>query len=302
MPQTVRKFWGTFTGREQLNLNWSIIDQDSVVLITASEYNNNNKQRFIGSASITVSNIAPHGPPYDSNHGVTFIVNVDWPSPIYIVTDIIVLDAKPIDVQTWIPPTPSKLGLSMQWQQSSQWCWIAVATSISHYYKSSSSWKQCAVMTDIGHRINNFPADTTGCPSSSIVAANPVLKNAMNNPANNAALYILDDPKYGVDKRYLKSGWVGHALQTVGCYHDSRGTDTTLAQVTAEVNARRPVVAEITWLNTIISHFVVIIGVLGDSLAISDPANGPSVIRWENFPAQYYDGAQLNGWDFTKTP
>ena len=49
----------------------------------------------MGSASVTVSNISPHGPPYDANHGVTFVVTVDWGSPLDIVTDITVLDAAP---------------------------------------------------------------------------------------------------------------------------------------------------------------------------------------------------------------
>ena len=49
-------------------------------------------------ANVTVANVAPHGPPFDPNHGVTFIVNVDWGSPLHIVTDITVLDA-PIDIE-----------------------------------------------------------------------------------------------------------------------------------------------------------------------------------------------------------
>ncbi|GJH22827.1 hypothetical protein CBA19CS22_39815 [Caballeronia novacaledonica] len=51
------------------------------MLITVAEYvvavPQTDEHRFIGSASITVENIAPHGPPFDGNHGVTFVVNVD---------------------------------------------------------------------------------------------------------------------------------------------------------------------------------------------------------------------------------
>jgi hypothetical protein len=91
MPQTLRQFWQPRNGRDTLNFNWDIIDHDSVVLITASEYHlegpgTPSEERFIGDATITVSNIAPHGPPYDPNHGVTFVVNVEWDSPIGIVT------------------------------------------------------------------------------------------------------------------------------------------------------------------------------------------------------------------------
>jgi hypothetical protein len=101
MPQTIRKFWGPFMGRVALNYNWNIINHDSVVLITASEYAAavpaSDEHPFVGAASITVANICPHGPPYDPNHGVTFVVNVDWGAPLTIVTDITVLDAPPIE-------------------------------------------------------------------------------------------------------------------------------------------------------------------------------------------------------------
>jgi hypothetical protein len=60
MPQTVRKYWGPFQGRVTLNLNWDAINHDSVVLVTASEY------------QVTTLNI---------------------------VTDITVLDAAPVEVQ-----------------------------------------------------------------------------------------------------------------------------------------------------------------------------------------------------------
>jgi hypothetical protein len=121
MPTTIRKYWGPYHGRVPLNYNWSAIDRDSVVLITASEYNAQ-RARFIGAASITVANIAPHGPPYDNAHGVTFVVNVNRGSPINLVTDISVLDRQPVEVQTYLPPAPNSIGLRMQYQESDEWC------------------------------------------------------------------------------------------------------------------------------------------------------------------------------------
>ena len=103
MPRTIRKFWGPMKGRATLNFNWPLINHDSVVLITAAEYQTttppSNEHRFIGAANISFENIAPHGPPFDPNHGVTFVVKVDWGSPLPIVTDITVLDNPPIEVQ-----------------------------------------------------------------------------------------------------------------------------------------------------------------------------------------------------------
>lgn len=111
MPQHVRKYWGPLKGRVPLNFNWGAINANSIVHVAASEYipesdpdahggfADANHQRFIGSANVTVSNIAPHGPPWDANQGVTFVVNVDWPHPIPIVTDITVFDEGPLEIQ-----------------------------------------------------------------------------------------------------------------------------------------------------------------------------------------------------------
>lgn len=103
VTQSIRQYWTGLRGRVPLNLNWGAIDHDSVVLVTASEYTVNaaapqTSQRFVGAASITVANITPHGPPYDPNRGVTFVVHVDWGTPLNVVTDITVLSAKP----SWI--------------------------------------------------------------------------------------------------------------------------------------------------------------------------------------------------------
>jgi hypothetical protein len=144
--QTIRKIWGPFNGRVTLNYNWDAIDQDSVVVVTVSECAPDGV-RFIGAANISADNIAPHGPPYDPNHGVTFVVNVDWPEPLRIATDITVLDAKPVDIQFYEPDVSHNLGMRTQYQQSGLWCWIATAVSVDRFYDPSSSWTQCQVMT-----------------------------------------------------------------------------------------------------------------------------------------------------------
>ena len=104
MPQTVRVYWRNLYGRVRLNHNWDAIDRESVVLVTASEWaldptSPQTSPRFIGAADVTVRNISPHGPPTDPNRGVTFVVDVNWNSPIDIVTDVTVLDDGPVDIQ-----------------------------------------------------------------------------------------------------------------------------------------------------------------------------------------------------------
>lgn len=300
MPKTIRKYWGRLRGRALLNYNWPAIDQDSTVIVTASEYNDQHV-RFIGAASITVANIAPHGPPYDGNHGVTFVVNIGWDSPLNIVTDITVLDDKPQEVQFYVPPKPDNIGLRMQFQESSVWCWIAVATSINKFYHPTSTWTQCQVMTQIGQKINGFKANTSACPSARMIAAHPELATALNDPYAAAAEFILDNPIYGVDRDYLKSGGVTDALKQVGNYDSYHGNNLSLGDIAGQISAGHPVVADITWLNGAGSHVVAIAGVLGDSLLILDPANGESVVRFGDFPATYFGGATLDGYAFTKS-
>jgi hypothetical protein len=111
MPQHVRKYYGPLKGRVTCNLNWGAINVNSIVHITACEYipetdpdahggfTDGNHQRFVGAANVWVSNIAPHGSPWDPNQGVTFVINVDWPDPIHIVADITVFDEGPIEIQ-----------------------------------------------------------------------------------------------------------------------------------------------------------------------------------------------------------
>jgi hypothetical protein len=101
MSFTQRVYFGNpVQGR--FRVNWQIpgvINSDSVVVITASEYNpedvppgfNNERRRFLGDANIWVSNISPHGDG-SPNFGVEFAINVDFPTPLFVVVDITVLD------------------------------------------------------------------------------------------------------------------------------------------------------------------------------------------------------------------
>jgi len=309
MPKTIRKYWGAHKGRVALNYNWPAIDHDSVVLITASEYAGN-FVRFIGAASITVANIAPHGPPYDSNHGVTFVVNVDWGSPINVVTDITVLDDKPAYTQPWVPPTPNSIGLRMQYQETKAWCWIAVATSISLFYNPSSTWTQCQLMTAVGLTIIKLAPGTSACPNATILAKFPELAGILADPYSEAAEYALEQgmdftlvhPKAidKIDPNYIRGGAVSDALTVTGNYADSFDADLTLDKIAAEVNAGRPVTVDITWFSDGHSHVVAITGVLGDSLFVLDPIHGQSIIRFGDFPGSYFGGAILDGYTFTK--
>jgi hypothetical protein len=97
---TIRR---TFRGHGRVRMNENVgdgsIDGNSVVVITASEFNTvgvDPHHRFLGDADVWVSNIAPHGPPADPNHGVEWILHVDFPNDIDVLIDITVLDSRVI--------------------------------------------------------------------------------------------------------------------------------------------------------------------------------------------------------------
>jgi hypothetical protein len=172
-------------------------------------------------------------------------------------------------------------------------------TSINRYYNPSSGWTQCRVMTQIGQRINGFALDTSACPSIQVIAKNPALAVTLADPYSQAAEFVLDNPAWGVDRDYLKSGGVNDALTMVGNCGDIVGPDMSLDRITAEVAAGRPVVAAITWLDTKQSHIVAIGGFDGEELLIEDPANGESVIKFGDFPRSYLAGAELDEYVLT---
>lgn len=119
VPVSARVFWQMNPGRNVVNLNWDAISADSVVMVSASEYTANSQQlpdgsdqRFVGAADITVANVTPHGPPFDPNHGVTFVVEVGWSSPLTICTDIAVIQNAP-DAVVFAGPQTQSHGMGM---------------------------------------------------------------------------------------------------------------------------------------------------------------------------------------------
>jgi hypothetical protein len=93
MAQVFRWFLGQFNGVVDCTFSSGGINHQSVVLVAASEGDAGDStaspQRFVGSATIQVDNIAP----FDG--GVTFRVNVLWDSPLSVWTDIVVMDEFP---------------------------------------------------------------------------------------------------------------------------------------------------------------------------------------------------------------
>ena len=194
---------------------------------------------------------------------------------------------------------PQNIGLRMQYQETNEWCWIAVATSVNHFYNPASTATQCGIMTVVGQTINGFPSNTSGCPSAEAVASVPGLAAILADPYLPDAENQLDNPALGIPAEYIKSGGVGDALNVHGNWNKSGPSSPTLAQIASEIGAGRPVAVDITWPSGA-GHCVAIAGVLDDQLLICDPAYGESVMAFESFPAAYHGGATLVDMEFTQ--
>jgi hypothetical protein len=192
---------------------------------------------------------------------------------------------------------PQNIGLRMQYQESTNWCWIAVATSINHFYSPGSIVTQCEIMTGVMRNLN-IPGGPC-CPPAATLASNAALSSLLNSPYSASALYALDQPDSGMPIACNRSGGVGDALDVNnnwnnpgGNLNDSQGS-VTLERVQTEIGAARPIACDIAWTGGG-QHCVAIAGVLNDVLLICDPIYGETVIQYEDFPTGYQGGAVLN--------
>jgi hypothetical protein len=189
----------------------------------------------------------------------------------------------------------------MQYQQSVQWCWIAVAVSINAYYHPGSGWEQCSVMTDVGHRLNGFDKTTSVCPTAATIAANPPLINALASVFSPISLYILDTWTTGTNTQYLKSGFIKDPLETTKNFASVQPASLSKGAIAAETSAHRPVAVNIMWSDGN-QHVVAIGGVASDwgKILTLDPVSGRTVMKWNDFPSKYGGGATILSYVFTK--
>jgi len=100
--QTFRVYYSQpMQGRVRKNFQIPV-NTTSVAIITAAEYSPelvpphhpNERVRHLGDANVWVSNVGVHGDDGTPNNGVEFIINVDFPRPLFVVVDISVLDSE----------------------------------------------------------------------------------------------------------------------------------------------------------------------------------------------------------------
>src|SRR5262249_39570096 len=190
------------------------------------------------------------------------------------------------------PDAPVNIGMGLQYQETTEWCWLAVAASVAHYYNRVTGITQCGLMTTIGHNINNGPVTVQCCPNREMLADHPSLSGVLSDPYTTAAEECLEN--VGIPQQCIKSGGITDALDVGGNNAGYQGPNVSLQRIAAEVDAGRPVCVDITWPDGS-SHVVAIAGVLNDLVLVLDPGHGETVIAYEDFPAQYFGGAKLDG-------
>ena len=101
MASSIRILYRGVQGRVRRNFNWTPINLDSPVIITAAELQpqfgglgggpKTVGRPHLGDADVYVTNVGPHGSGGEAG-GVEFHLHVDFPSPLDVVVTITVLD------------------------------------------------------------------------------------------------------------------------------------------------------------------------------------------------------------------
>ena len=143
-----------------------------------------------------------------------------------------------------------RLNFVMQHQQQGNWCWAAVAASVSAYFNPNTTWTQC--------KIANAELGQTDCCTNGSSAS-------CNVP------WYLD-----------------RALTLTGNFVSMSSGAGTMNDVTQEINNNRPLCVRIGWSGGG-GHFVAIDGYnIGlDMVAVDDPWSGASDVDLSVFQTAY---------------
>jgi hypothetical protein len=149
-------------------------------------------------------------------------------------------------------PGDYQLGLAMETQEQTNWCWAAVSSSVARFFSSSSSWDQCTIVC----REQNDPQC---CANGGSSACNVV--------------WYLD-----------------RALQRVGHFASMSWGATGEQRIRAELAASRPVCCRIGWTGGS-GHFVALSGIRSagpdDEITVDDPFYGQSTMPLPTFRSRY---------------
>ncbi|XSC44862.1 papain-like cysteine protease family protein [Bradyrhizobium sp. RDT10] len=146
----------------------------------------------------------------------------------------------------------------MQQQCHSNWCWAAVASSVSGFNDETSTFTQCLIANLELHREDccDFACGAENVPFD--------VPHTLGSPLNRVCCL----ERMTLDQR------------------------ATRMEVQQEINAGRPLCVRTLWSGGGGAHFLAIVGYLPDtdSLVLEDPLYGPTPeIKYDRFCTQYQD-------------
>jgi hypothetical protein len=164
----------------------------------------------------------------------------------------------------WLLPIWDRLSFQMQVQQQANWCWAAVATSVSHYYEASSTWTQCEVA-------NGELGRTDCCADGASTSCN---------------VY----------------GTLNTSLSRVGHLDHMDSSVASFQTVDNEIDAGRPLGIRVAWSGGG-AHFLAIIGYLEDNpnyVAVDDSIYGKSDLTYDTLRTSYQGSGSWTHTYYTK--
>ena len=166
-----------------------------------------------------------------------------------------------VDTTWW----EDEMYFSMQYQQQSNWCWAATATSVALFYQPASTWTQCLVA-------NNQTGRSDCCGSGG------------PGPCN-------------------VNGYLNSALSAVGHLNQMVSGVATITQIETEVTYARPLGIRVAWSGGG-AHFLCIMGQYGaggtDYVTVNDPIYGRSDVSYATLQAAYQGSGTWTHTYYTK--
>jgi len=185
-------------------------------------------------------------------------------------------------------PAPVSTGLQMQYQLMTEWCWIAVATSIGRFYNPGSAWTQCSLLTEQLQANNNMTGQC--CPDAQLISATPGLAQALADPYSPSALWALESVNAELPATppiCNHSGDIDKALSQLANLGQDTGSAASMSSLVSELSAGRPVCIYIVWSDGH-SHVIAAAGAEEpDTVIVKDPVNGIWVGPYETLLTSY---------------
>jgi hypothetical protein len=197
------------------------------------------------------------------------------------------VDGNVMQTHTW-----AMTGLQMQYQLMSNWCWIAVATSISRFYNPASTWTQCSLATAQLQASASLHMQGQCCPDAQLVASTNGLAAALANPYSSTSLSALNSVNSRLAATPIAicnhTGDVGKALTQTGNLNGSEmGSTVPATDLLNELRAGHSVSISIQWAGGG-SHEIAASGVeLPGTVIIEDPIYGRSILPYQTVASSY---------------